>query len=241
MNFYPSWKALFSKLAQDSPNLTDFNGYAHLLNLKAMTAECILELTMARHCALLTYCTGKKIKIMHHFHHDVKTPVLQVGTDKLWVLIGHGATALPVGLTPDLFLGCKGVTSTMSEILEAASIDELKKLKLVLKEQLQEHPELQYKGKKGIMLPPLLMKILMDADSEDLFILLCACCKALLDFNEASPAMVENESDAEDDDDMPILAAITFFCVVQFLFFAALDKMKAYIRDSISGIKMTLF
>jgi hypothetical protein len=55
MNFYPSWKALFGKLAQDPPNLTDFNGYAHLLNLKATKAECILELMMARHCALLTY------------------------------------------------------------------------------------------------------------------------------------------------------------------------------------------
>jgi hypothetical protein len=28
MDFYPSWKALFGKLAQDSPKLTDLNGYA---------------------------------------------------------------------------------------------------------------------------------------------------------------------------------------------------------------------
>jgi hypothetical protein len=144
-------------------------------------------------------------------------------------LIGHGATALPVGLTfLDLFLGYKGIAPTMSEISEATSIDELNKLKPALKEQLQDHPELQYKGKKGIVLPPLLMKILMDANSEDLFILLRACCKALLDFDEASPTMVENEPEAEDDDDAPILASITFFRVVQFLFFAALDKTKAY-------------
>jgi hypothetical protein len=64
-------------LAQDLPNLTDFNGYAHLLNFKATTAECILELMTVPHCTLLTYCTSKKIKIMHHFHHDVKTLVLQ--------------------------------------------------------------------------------------------------------------------------------------------------------------------
>jgi hypothetical protein len=114
---------------------------------------------------------------MHHFHHDVKTPVLQAGTDELWALIGHGATALPVGLTPDLFLGCEGITPTMSEISEAASIDALKKLKPASKEQLQEHPELQYKGKKGVVLPPLLTKILMDADSEDPFILLRACSR----------------------------------------------------------------
>jgi hypothetical protein len=184
MNFYPSWKALFSKLVQDSPNLMDFNGYAHLLNFKAMTAECILELTTVPHCALLTYCASKKIKIMHHFHHDMKMLVLQAGTDELWALIGHGAT---VGLTLDLFLGYKGITPTMSEISEATSIDELKKLKPASKEQLQDHPELQYKGKKGIVLPPLLTKILMDANSEDPLILLRACCKALLDFDEASP------------------------------------------------------
>jgi hypothetical protein len=225
MNFYPSWKALFSKLVQDLPNLMDFNGYEHLLNFKVMTAECILELTTVPHCALLTYCTSKKIKIMHHFHHDVKMLVLQAGTDELWALIGHGAT---VGLTLDLFLGSKGITPTMSEISEATSIDELKKLKPASKEQLQDHPELQYKGKKGIMLPPLLTKILMDADSEDPLILLHACCKALLNFDEASPTMVENEPEAEDGDDAPILASITFFHVVQFLFFAALDKTKAY-------------
>jgi hypothetical protein len=40
--------------------------------------------------------------------------------------------------------------------------------------------------------------------------------------------MVENELEAEDDDNAPILASITFFCGVQFLFFAALDKTKAY-------------
>jgi hypothetical protein len=40
--------------------------------------------------------------------------------------------------------------------------------------------------------------------------------------------MVENEPEAEDDDDAPILALITFFHVVQFHFFAALDKTKAY-------------
>jgi hypothetical protein len=56
----------------------------------------------------------------------------------------------------------------MLEILEATSIDELKKLKPALKEQLQEHPELQY---KGIMLPPFLTKILMDANLDEPFIL----------------------------------------------------------------------
>ena len=60
----------------------------------------------------------------------------------------------------------------MSEILEATSIEKLNKLKPASKEQVQKHLELQYKGKKGVVLPPFLMKILMDADSEDPFILL---------------------------------------------------------------------
>jgi hypothetical protein len=135
---------------------------------------------------------------------------------------------LPVGITSDLFLGCEGITPTMLEILEATFIDELKKLTPASKEQVQEHLELQYKCKKGVVMPHFLMKILMDTDLEDPFILLRACCKALLDFNEASPVMVDNEEAAEDKDDRPILALITFFCVVQFLFFAALDKTKAY-------------
>jgi hypothetical protein len=151
-----------------------------------------------------------------------------VGTEKLWALIGHGAMALPVGITSDLFLGCEGITPTMLEILEATSIDQLKKLKPASKEQVQEHPEMQYKGKKGVVLPPFLTKILMDADLEDPFILLRACCKVLLDFNEASPAMVDNNEEVKDEDDKPILALITFFPMVQFLFFAARDKMKAY-------------
>jgi hypothetical protein len=40
--------------------------------------------------------------------------------------------------------------------------------------------------------------------------------------------MVDNEEEAEDEDDEPILASITFFCMVQFLFFVVLDKTKAY-------------
>jgi hypothetical protein len=136
---------------------------------------------MVPHCALLTHCTGKKIKIMHHFHHDVNTPVLQAGTDKLWALIGHGTTALPISLTSDLFLGCKGITPTILEILEATSIDELKKLKPALKEQLQKHLELQYKGKKGVVLSPFLTKILMDANLEEPFILLQATMLEILE------------------------------------------------------------
>ncbi len=116
----------------------------------------------------------------------------------------------------------------MSEILEATSIEKLNKSKPASKEQVQKHLELQYKGKKGVVLPPFLMKILMDADSEDPFILLWACCKALLEFNEPSAVMVDNEEEAEDEDDEPILASITFFCMVQFLFFVGLDKTKAY-------------
>jgi hypothetical protein len=71
--------------------------------------------------------------------------------------------------------------ATMLKILEATSIDELKKLKPALKEQLQEHLELQYKGKKGIMLPPFLTKILMDANLEEPFILLQATMLKILE------------------------------------------------------------
>jgi hypothetical protein len=87
----------------DSPKLTDFNGCAHLLKHGATASECKLELSTAPHCALLVFCSGTKVKIIHHPHHDVKAPVLQEGTDDLWALIGHGATALPVGISESFF------------------------------------------------------------------------------------------------------------------------------------------
>ena len=31
MNFYPTWKALYAKLAADAPALADFRGHADLL------------------------------------------------------------------------------------------------------------------------------------------------------------------------------------------------------------------
>jgi hypothetical protein len=47
MDFYPSWKALFGKLAQDSPKLMDFNGYVHLLKHGATaTSLCIVGLLL---------------------------------------------------------------------------------------------------------------------------------------------------------------------------------------------------
>jgi hypothetical protein len=52
MDFYPSWKALFGKLAQDLQKLTDFNGYVHLLKHGATASECKLELSMR----LIVHC-----------------------------------------------------------------------------------------------------------------------------------------------------------------------------------------
>jgi hypothetical protein len=80
--------------AQDVPNLRDFNTYVHLLKFESMATKCKLELTTVLHCTFLTYGTGIKVKIVHHFHHDVKTPVLLAGTDELWALIGHGTMVL---------------------------------------------------------------------------------------------------------------------------------------------------
>jgi hypothetical protein len=119
----------------------------------------------------LVFCSGKNVKIIHHPHHDVKTPVLQEGIDELWALIGHGTTALPVGVSKSVFNDHDGATPTFDEIIGSGTLEELKNLKPASNTKLTAHP---VKGKKGVVIPPFLTKILMDVDSEDPFVLLKA-------------------------------------------------------------------
>jgi hypothetical protein len=114
-----------------------------------------------------------------------------------------------------------GATPTFDEIIGSGTLEELKNLKPASNTKLTAHPELLFKGKKGVVIPPFLTKILMDVDSEDPFVLLKACCKVLKDFDE-TPEMVEAMDEDEDDaGEQPVSATMTFFHVVQFLYFAA--------------------
>jgi hypothetical protein len=89
MNFVPSWKALYGQLAAQQPELKDFGGYAKLVNHRDIAPQIITMLSKTPHSAALMICPGHKIKIIHHVHHDIKTPVIPVeGTDKDWALMG---------------------------------------------------------------------------------------------------------------------------------------------------------
>lgn len=99
----------------------------------------------------------------------------------------------PWCFTTDLFLDCEGITPTFKDISNAKLLDDLKQLIPSPWDLVKAHPELHNKGKKDVVLPPLLAKILMDANLEDPYIVLQACCKTILDFDKAAPEMVEVE------------------------------------------------
>ena len=224
MPFFPSWKALFEQLAKDSPNLQDFSGYSRLLVRNHPMETCKQHLTATPHCAVLTICSGHVVKIIHHFHHDVNTPVVPAGTDKLWALIGPGTTASPISLPDATFNNCKSLTLAFEDIIEATTLEDLGKVAMPNSTAVKNYPELKYKGKNCIAVPPFLMKILMDADTEDAFQLLCMCCKALADFDNHDPVMVAHHSDTESDD-KESEATDVFFRLVQFLYLVATKKI----------------
>lgn len=224
MPFFPSWKALFEKLAKDSPNLEDFQGYSQLLVRENSMEICKMHLTSTPHCALLTICNGHMVKIIHHFHHDVKTPALPAGADKLWALIGPGATTSPIGLPDDTFNNCDGVMPTFKDISGAVTLEDLVKVPAPDSSTAQKDPSLKCRGKKCVAVPPFLATIMMGADAEDAFQLLRTGCKALSDFDTQVPATVahnlESEARVEEQDATDVL-----FRVVQFLHLVATKQI----------------
>jgi hypothetical protein len=57
-------------------------------------------------------------------------------------------------------------------------------------QEVSNDPLLKFKGKTIMVLPPFLMKTLMDADSKDPCKLFKAACKALNNYNESQSAIV---------------------------------------------------
>ncbi len=74
MNFFPSWKALFGKLAADQPDLADFRGRGALLQRGQSVGNCVAHLASAPETAALALSgDNKAAKILHHFHLDVES------------------------------------------------------------------------------------------------------------------------------------------------------------------------
>jgi hypothetical protein len=112
MNFYPSWKALFGQHAAAQPDLKDFRGYAELLQHGKSTSTCVTHLKAAPESAALVFTGNNKVKMIHHFDVDVKSPILPQGTSKIWALLGNGATASPIEVPMNTFGDASGATPT---------------------------------------------------------------------------------------------------------------------------------
>jgi hypothetical protein len=151
--------------------------FKDLLKKDDDVVKCKTDLTATPHCTILAVFPGNTIKILHHFKHGVKNAVLNDGTDALWALIGPSANAAPVSISDTTFTALEMATPPFNKINEAEDLQELKTLAPTANTRSHE----AFAGKKCIAIPPLLTKFLMDADSEDLYVLLKACCKALVD------------------------------------------------------------
>jgi hypothetical protein len=92
----------------------------------------------------------------------VKNAVLKDSTDALWALIGPGTNAAPVSISDTAFVALEMATTLFNKINDAEDLDELKMLAPTA--NTCSHA---FAGKKCITIPPLLTKILMDAESED--------------------------------------------------------------------------
>lgn len=106
------------------------------------------------HCALLAICTSHKVTIIHHFHHDVKTPTLPAGADELWALIGPGATTSPACLPGNAFNNCDGIMLTFKDIFGAVALEDLVKVPVPGSSTAQKDPSLKRRGKKRVAALP---------------------------------------------------------------------------------------
>jgi hypothetical protein len=136
---------------------------------------------------------------------------LKDGTDALWALTGPGANAVPVSISDTAFAALEMATPPFNKINRAEDLEELKAL--VPTANTRSHKA--FAGKKCIAIPPLLTKILMDANSEDPYVLLKASCKALVDSDCYDAAVVNADGTIGED------ATESFFYAVQFLFHVA--------------------
>jgi hypothetical protein len=81
--------------------------------------QIITMLSNTPHSVALAICPGYKIKIIHHDHHDMQTPVMQEGTDKVWALMGGVAsTAASVNVDMTSVHDFEGITPMASSLTD---------------------------------------------------------------------------------------------------------------------------
>jgi len=215
---FTSWKHLYSELASQATTIKANAPFAEFLDSEDLPESCKRTLAAAtsEHCAtLMAYSTRKTAKIVHHFRVDVKTPLNPERSGEAWALIGNGVTASPVGIPASIWDAVEGLTPPFEELCGVTSPDDFTNLRAPSTEDLQADPSLKFEGKRMVVLPPFLTKVLMETDSDCAITLMIAACKAICDFDSVAADVGSEEGDEEGD---AMTAKNKFFHVVQFLY-----------------------
>ena len=156
--------------------------FLQYLGPSGSSAACKLSLSQMPDCVLLVPSMNKCTKLVHHPMIDVRTPLNPNGRDKLWALIGHGVTSLPVFVLDTIFHEVQGACPPFQDMATAGDAADFISL-MPLVGPMMRGSEPPFHGKWAIVLPPFLAKAFMDADTEDAAELALVGCKILQDFD----------------------------------------------------------
>ena len=185
-------------------------------------------------CVLLVPSANKHAKLVHHPMIDVRTPLNPNGRDKLWALIGHGATSSPMFLLDTIFREVQGACPPFQDMATAGDVADFISL-VPPAGPTMRGSEPPFHSKWAIVLPPFLAKAFMDTDTEDAAELALVGCKILQDFDaqtaQGKCGMVEELKDSDlTEDDVPAPASgqsvmVTFCYMIQFLYLVAMGHL----------------
>jgi hypothetical protein len=84
-----SWSAHFAKLAAiDKDDNSLPAKYALVLPPSTLASTCYENLVSVPNCVALLITPLVRVRLIHHFHWDKRTPVYTSGTDEIWGLLG---------------------------------------------------------------------------------------------------------------------------------------------------------
>jgi hypothetical protein len=81
--------------------------------------ECMSHLTAAPDGLAALFASREgKVKLLHQFHHDLRTPLVRSGTNEMWGLAGTGSRAAPVLIPMTAFQAMEGFTPTFEQMCD---------------------------------------------------------------------------------------------------------------------------
>jgi hypothetical protein len=177
MSLSNSWKSFYDSLPGPTTRPAMLR-YAAILPSAAAADDNrqVTNVTITPHCAILVKSASKKVKILHHFYSDTKTPLDPDGTEELWCLLGSDAPAHVISL-PSSFQAVKTKIPRWEDLSGANNAAAIRKLPPATRDATT------IQCLSGIALPPFLTSVLMGVKSEDPAILCSAACKAIHDWD----------------------------------------------------------